>query len=71
MAEGGTASICLLTDKPEGFFHAKLRHRGSPDDAAALVSVSLPSKNPLEHAAAIAVTSCSIFLLSPAIPEAK
>lgn len=69
--EGGTASIRLLTDKPEGFFCAKLRHRGSPDNTAALLSVSLPSENPLEHAAAIAVTSCIVFLFSPAIPGKK
>lgn len=71
MVGGGTASICLLTDKPEGFLCAKLRYRGSPDDAAALFSVSLPSENPLEGAAAIAVTSCIVFLFSPAIPGKK
>lgn len=45
LEKGGTASTFLRTDKPGRFFHAKLQHRGSPDDAVGFL-FHFPLKTP-------------------------
>lgn len=52
---------------PEGVFCAKLRHRGSTEDAAALFSVSLPSESPWNMQPPLQSTHVS-FSTSPRPP---